>query len=328
MRPPSELLERFRSDLDALIDPGARIGIAVSGGPDSMALLLLAAEARPGLVEAATVDHALRQESGAEAEMVAQVSAGLGVPHAILRIEWDVPPTTAIQEQAREVRYGALAQWALERELGAVVTAHHLDDQVETLVMRLARGAGVKGLAGMRQAAALPGSDMPLLRPLLSWRRSELAQICADAGIEPVADPSNSDEQFERVRVRRALADAEWLYPEALAASAANLAEADAALRWATEQEWAHAVDVDASGITYRSDGAPAEIRRRIIARAIASLATEGVGEELRGRELERLLDALQAGSKATLRGVLCKGGSEWRFVPAPKRTRPVTNSR
>jgi|KBSSwiStaDraftv2_1062776.scaffolds.fasta_scaffold96539_2 tRNA(Ile)-lysidine synthase len=328
MRPEPELLDRFRSALDALIDPGARVGIAVSGGPDSMALLLLAAETRPGLVEAATVDHALRPESAAEAEMVAQVSAALGVPHTILRIEWDVPPATGLQEQAREVRYGALDRWARERGLSAIVTAHHLDDQAETLVMRLARGAGVRGLAGMRQAATVPGSDVPLLRPLLSWRRVELAQICADAGIEPVADPSNSDEQFERVRVRRALADAEWLYPEAIAASAGNLAEADAALRWAADEEWDRAVDANASEITYRPDSAPPEIRRRIVGRAVASLATEGNGTELRGRELDRLLDTLDGGGKATLRGVICKGGAEWRFVPAPKRTRPVTNSR
>ena len=99
-------------DLDALIAPGARIGIAVSGGPDSLALLLLAAAARPGRVEAATVDHALRPESRAEAEMVAAICERLGVPHAILTADWDEKPETAIQERARGERYRLLGDWA------------------------------------------------------------------------------------------------------------------------------------------------------------------------------------------------------------------------
>jgi tRNA(Ile)-lysidine synthase len=293
-----------------------------------MALLLLAAAARPSLVEAATVDHALRPESRSEAEMVGRICERLGVPHAILTARWDGPPSTAIQERARAERYRLLGGWAVDRNLSAVATAHHLNDQAETFVMRLARGAGVRGLAGMRPKARVPGSDVPLIRPLLSWRRSELERICADAGVDAVADPSNADEQFERIRVRRALADADWLDSQSLAASAAHLAEADAALRWATGQEWDRAVTADESGIIYRPDAAPPEIQRRVVTRAIASLATEGHGAELRGQELDRLLETLAKGGQATLRGVLCSGGGQWRFIPAPNRTRPGTNSR
>ena len=136
---PSEFLDRFRADLDPLIPPGTPFGVAVSGGPDSLALLLLAAAARPGEISAATVDHALRQGSREEAETVADLCERLGVPHAILAIEWDTPPRSAIQEKAREVRYGALAGWMSEGGLPVVATAHHLDDQAETLVMRLNR---------------------------------------------------------------------------------------------------------------------------------------------------------------------------------------------
>src|SRR5258708_8590479 len=103
------ILDRFARDLGALIAPGGRIGVAVSGGPDSLALLLLAASARPGQIEATSVDHALREGSRAEAEMVASVCAGVGVPHAILTAEWGEKPTTAIQERAREERYRQLA---------------------------------------------------------------------------------------------------------------------------------------------------------------------------------------------------------------------------
>src|SRR5205814_1395896 len=126
--------------------------------------------------------------------------------------------------------------------LRAVLTGHHLDDQAETFIMRLARGAGVRGLAAMRRLAPVPGSDVALLRPLLGWRRAELEQLCADSGLKPAQDPSNEDEQFERVRVRRALGSADWLDPAHVALSAANLAEADVALHWAMTQEWNRAV--------------------------------------------------------------------------------------
>ena len=322
MVPDNALAERFRADLDALIEPGERIGIAVSGGPDSLALLMLAAAARPGEIEAATVDHGLRAGSREEAEMVADLCERLGVPHAILAIEWDLPPTSAIQEQARAVRYGALAEWARERQLHALVTAHHLDDQAETLVMRLNRGSGVRGLAGMRRRSAVPGEkDLPLLRPLLGWRRSELERICTDGRVSSATDPGNADERQERVRVRQALRDADWLDPEALAKSAANLAAADQALDWAADREWSEAVEVAEGRIVYRATTAPTEIMRRVVARAIAEMGTEGASGELRGRELDRLIADLQHCNTTTLRGVLCTGGLDWTFTTAPPRS-------
>jgi tRNA(Ile)-lysidine synthase len=315
-----ETVDRFRRDLDALIDSETPIGIAVSGGPDSLALLLMAAEARPGGVEAATVDHALRRDSRSEAEMVASICERLGIPHCILTASWKERPATAIQERARAMRYRLLGQWGAERGLKALLTAHHLDDQAETLLMRFARGAGIRGLSGMRRIARTPGGKILLLRPLLGWRRSELEAVCAASGFEPALDPSNEDEQFERVRVRKALREIEWLDPEAMAASAANLCQAETALQWATTQEWERWVTVGEGGIVYRPSDAPREIRRRIVRRAIVALATEGQGTELRGRELNQVLEALLGGRSATLRGVLCLGGGEWRFTPAPPR--------
>ncbi|MFL6751844.1 MAG: tRNA lysidine(34) synthetase TilS [Sphingomicrobium sp.] len=328
MRPAPELLDRFARDLDALIARDARIGVAVSGGPDSLALLLLSAAARPGLVEAATVDHGLRPEAREEAEMVAALCKRLGVPHATLTAEWGDKPETAIQERARAERYRLLGNWVKHRGLAGLVTAHHLDDQVETFVMRLTRGAGVKGLAGMRPVAAIPGSELALVRPLLGWRRSELEQLCADAGVEPISDPSNSDAQFERVRVRRGLAEVDGFDVEAAARSAAHLADADAALAWAVTEEWKRAVTASDAEIVYRPDDAPREILRRVASRAVTALASEGEGAELRGRELDRLLETLCSGRSTTLRGVLCRGGTEWRFIPAPNRTRRGRNLR
>jgi len=317
--PASEAVDRFRRNLDPLVPPDARIGVAVSGGPDSLALLVLAVASRPGLVEAATVDHALRPEARKEAKMVGAVCGRLGVPHTILTVEWPEKPETGIQEKARMARYRLLGDWAMNSGLAAVLTGHHLDDQAETFIMRLIRGAGVKGLAGMRRATPVPGSELALLRPLLGWRRSELEQLCGDAGLTPATDPSNEDEGFERVRVRRALGEAEWLDPKSIALSARNLADADSALRWATTLEWNRAVSNGGGGIVYRPTDAPREIRRRIARRAILKLATEGSGD-IRGPALDKVLAALISGRKATVRGVMCAGGTDWRFSKAPPR--------
>jgi tRNA(Ile)-lysidine synthase len=320
MVPEPGLVERFRADLDALIPPAARLGVAVSGGPDSLALLLLAAAARPGQVEAATVDHGLREEARAEAETVAELCRSLGVPHVVLTARWNDNPATAIQERARHERYRLLGFWAEERAVGALATAHHADDQAETFLMRLKRGSGVRGLAGMRPRSVAPGTDVKLIRPLLGWRRAELEQVCADAGLTPAADPSNNDDNFERVRVRRVLADCDWLDSAAIARSAANLADADRALEWAARAEWSRSVTERNGMICAKPQGLPSEILRRLVARAIRHLATEG-DADLRGRELDQLLAALSGGATATLRGVLCSGGThEWRFQAAPPR--------
>ena len=323
MVPERTLVDRFSADLDGLVSREGRIGVAVSGGPDSLALLLLAAAARPGLVEAATIDHGLRPEAREEAALVGQVCDQLGVPHAILTARWSEIPETAIQERARKQRYRLLGYWAEERRLDALATAHHAEDQAETLLMRLARGSGVRGLAGIRPRSVSPGAHVRLIRPLLGWRRAELEQICSAVGVTPVADPSNEDERFERVRVRRALAALDWLDPGAVAQSAANLADADAALDWAMKEEWSRAVHEKRGSITYRPSEVPSEIVRRVVARAIRRLATEG-DRDPRGPEMTRLVATLAAGGTSTLRGVLCRGGPDWRFVPSPNRTRPV----
>src|SRR5215212_9639633 len=227
-----EIVQRFSVDLDGLVSREGRIGVAVSGGPDSLALLLLAAAARPGLVEAATVDHGLRPESRAEAEMVAAVCERIAVRHEILKVEWKKSADRNLQARAREARYQKLGDWAHKRRLTAVATAHHLDDQAETLLMRLARGAGVGGLGATRARRPLV-KGVKLVRPLLGWRKAELAALVASAGVKPVDDPSNRDPRYDRVQMREWLRRAEWANPERLAASAAWLNEADEALDWA-----------------------------------------------------------------------------------------------
>ncbi|WP_374408904.1 tRNA lysidine(34) synthetase TilS [Pelagerythrobacter sp.] len=289
----------------------------MSGGPDSLALLLLAHAAMPGAIAAATVDHGLRPESASEVAMVGQVCARLGIHHDTLRVEL---ARGNVQDAARQARYAALESWALGRGLDALATAHHADDQAETLVMRLNRGSGVSGLAGVRATTRVPGGDLPLLRPLLGWRRAELAAVVQAAGLEPAHDPSNRDERFDRVRIRRALADADWLDPLALSRSADHLADADDALRWAAEREWAERVeerkDKSRRGYLYRPQ-APRAVRLRVLARAIGLL-----GGAPRGSAVAALDDALMRGASGNCGGAAarCAEGG-WLIVPEPPRS-------
>lgn len=308
-----QLSERFAADLRALWPDGGRLGLAVSGGPDSLALLVLAAAALPGRVSAATVDHGLRAESAAEAAHVAAICGDLDVPHETLAVA--VEPGN-VQSAARAARYAALEQWAVRNELAALATAHHADDQAETLLLRLNRASGVAGLAGVRARGTVPGTRLPLLRPLLGWRRAELADIVAAAGLDPVDDPSNRDDRFDRARLRKALAQADWLDVPALAQSAAHLADADAALEWAAAREWAEQVERGAMGITYRPQ-APRAVALRVLARIV----TELDGEAPRGSAVARLFDTLLARQPASIGGLVARalpGG--WSFARAPKR--------
>ncbi|MCW1401774.1 tRNA lysidine(34) synthetase TilS [Novosphingobium sp. MW5] len=298
----------------AALWPGeGKLGLAVSGGPDSLAMLLLAAEALPGRVEAATVDHRLRPESGDEAAMVAALCAKLGVPHEILSV--DVEPGN-VQAEARAARYAALADWMERRELGALLTAHHADDQAETLLLRLNRGSGVAGLAGVRGTGRVPGTRLPLLRPLLDWRREDLAQVIAASGVTAAQDPSNTNPKYDRARIRAKLAETDWLDIPAIAASAGHLADADAALDWAAAREWTECVEKAPMGLTYRPQ-APRAIALRVISRIVRQLD----GEEPRGSAVARLFDSLLARQPASIGNLVARAGpGGWSFMKAPAR--------
>jgi tRNA(Ile)-lysidine synthase len=305
-----EAAARLRADLEGLTGGVVgRLGIAVSGGPDSLALLLLSAAAWPGQVEAATVDHGLRSESTAEAEFVAALCRALGVPHAILRPQRPIEGN--LQSEARQARYALLDEWRTARSLDWILTAHHADDQAETLLMRLNRGSGVAGLAGVR---AVNGR---VVRPLLAWRRAELAAIVAEAGIEAIADPSNADIRFDRARVRGEMAQASWLDPPAMARSASALADAEKAIEWSTEQLSGERITQDGEGLSLDPSDLPAELVRRLLLRSLRQLAPAAAP---RGEELSRMAAALARGESATLAGIKATGGEIWRLAPAPSR--------
>lgn len=289
------------------------MALAVSGGPDSLALLLLAHAALPGRIEAATVDHGLRPAAADEARMVGHLCKRLGVPHQVLPVTLD---PGNLQAEARAARYAALATWMAERGLVALATAHHADDQAETLLARLNRGSGVAGLAGVRARGRVPGTDLPLLRPLLGWRRTELAAVIEAAGIVAAQDPSNLDDRFDRVRLRKALAGADWIDVPALAHSAAHLADADTALDWAAQREWTERVAPAPLGLSYRPL-APRAIALRVLARIV----TELDGEVPRGSAVARLFEALLARQPTSIGGLVARAMPDgWHFSKAPRR--------
>lgn len=268
--------------LEALFAPflrHARILLAVSGGPDSTALMLLAQRWREGRdagpeLAVATVDHGLRPEARAEAEAVSEVAARLGLPHAVLELSSPLP-RARLQEAARHARYEALLAHARAIGAGAVATAHTLDDQAETVLFRLIRGSGVGGLAGIPAERAL--EDVELLRPLLALSKTALIEECRHAEISFAEDPSNRDPRFARARLRAllpALAE-EGLDASALARFAARMARTEAALEAATDAAGARLWPAEGP-IRFARPGfgqLPAEIGLRLLGRAVEAVA-------------------------------------------------------
>ena len=308
-----------------------RIALAVSGGPDSMAMLALAHAAFPGQALAATVDHRLRPESADEAAMVAGYCTTAGIAHETLAIA--IPPEAGdnIQSWARQERYALLQRWAVEAGAASLATAHHADDQAETFLMRAARGSGLPGLAAVRArrdlAMNLAGhhQKLALVRPLLGWRHQELRAVATDAAVPFVDDPSNADDRFDRTRFRRLLAGAPWIDPVQIGRSATYLAEVDADLFAISEWLWKeralpsgdHEAKLDVTGL-------PRAVRRHLARMAISHVRwAEGRsdGGWSRAANVEALLDALEAGKAATQAEIMASAkGEVWHFRAAPPR--------
>lgn len=255
-----------------------KILVAVSGGPDSMALLHLLHRWNGAAIVAATVDHGLRPEARGEAAMVAEFCRALGIAHRIL--EWrGEKPASGIQEAGRDTRYKLLSALAKEQYAEAIVTAHTRDDQAETFLMRLARGSGLSGLIGIRAKSVRNG--LPLLRPLLDVPKSRLVATLRQAGINFVEDPSNKDPRYTRVRLR-ALTEmlrSEGIHSGRIARVSQRLSRADAALESAVDAAAENLLVPVESGV--RIDSAalfrlPDEISLRLVGRVVASLGNEG----------------------------------------------------
>jgi tRNA(Ile)-lysidine synthase len=306
-------------DAAALFAPLASEGsllLAVSGGPDSVALMLLAAQwslRTKRDIATATIDHGLRPESHNEALLVGQWARAQGFSHHLLT--WrGVKPSTRIQERARKARYQLLAQCAHDVGATAIVTAHHADDQAETILFRLTRGSGVAGLAGMAAVSSL--DDLRLRRPLLSMRKQQLEAVCVKAGHDFLRDPSNENPDFARTRLRllKSSLAQQGLDCAALLRLGARAAQAEEALAWSAARILASSPHArgDNDNVS-RFDALmlqtlPKELLQRVVATQIARF---GARQPPRLERLEsaaqRLAEALAAQSslRLTLGGAL-----------------------
>ena len=199
------------AELDRLVPNSprgkSRLGVAISGGGDSTALLIIAmrwANEHGHTIIAATVDHGLRTQSAAEAKTVATLCARLDIPHEILRAGNLRQAGGNLSAAAREARFALLADWAIAHDLCAVLLGHTVDDQAETVLMRLARGSGAEGLSAMQ--AGSHRSGMLWLRPMLGVGCEALRAVLRAEKIGWIEDPTNEDTRFDRVKARQALA--------------------------------------------------------------------------------------------------------------------------
>ncbi|MEO0487363.1 MAG: tRNA lysidine(34) synthetase TilS [Pseudomonadota bacterium] len=340
---PGGLPQRMAQELGRLLGPDfpKHLGLAVSGGGDSMALLYLAAPwARVMGITLwpVTVDHGLRAESAGEAAMVARACAELGLTHTTLRWHWDGHGN--VQAAGRAARLALMDRWRAGVE--HILFAHTQDDVAETFLMRLARGSGVDGLAVMearhpvhphpagypaldpaditgphppipeRRVAGVPAytNGFDVIRPLLTTTRAELRHYLKVLQIDYVDDPSNDDPRYDRVKMRQAqpALDALGLTAPRLAETARHMARAQEVL---TDQAWAAHQRLAATGpgeqlfdIAYDRDGfaaLPGELQLRLLAAALQFVSLNPYRPRLTA--LEDARDRALGGGATTLHG-------------------------
>lgn len=301
--PPEDALPIGEEEFEALCRRtdvlrlrGAPVALALSGGPDSVALCHLLSRAGFAPLHALVVDHGLRPGSADEARRARDMAAGWPGVHAAVLTRTPTPGAARLMESARRDRYRLLAAYCRERGIRALFTAHHRDDQAETFLFRLAKGSGLDGLAAMSAVQPYePGLD--IVRPLLDVPKDRLAATCRAHGLSFAEDPSNADPRFARPRLRaaREALEAEGLSAKRLAVTAARLASARQAL-----EHYAKAA-LEAARTGPAAEGRiglqiaplaahPPETRLRVLALALAGLDPEnGAGYGPRREKLEAL---------------------------------------
>ena len=289
--------------LDELPD---RLGVAVSGGGDSIALLHLLADWSKGTgcnLSAVTVDHGLRPEAADEAAYVADICEKLGVSHTTLKWgEWD--GSGNLQDQARRARYALMADWAKANDILVMALGHTLDDQAETFLMRLAREAGVDGLAAMQVSRMSQGVTWQ--RPILHVGRQNLRDYLDRRGVAWIDDPSNADSTYDRIKARNALTALAPLGINArtLGAVTSHLGDVLSVLEQQTEMSARQVAVSDRGDVCFDSLGfntQPAEIQRRLLVHAIKWVSSAEYGP--RGRALKDVQLAIAQGRDVTLHG-------------------------
>ncbi|MFC3569867.1 tRNA lysidine(34) synthetase TilS [Paracoccus simplex] len=300
---PAAVEARVHAALDRLAGDLPSLGIALSGGGDSTALMHLVHRWGRARLRAATVDHGLRPGSAAEARQAGLAAGVLGIPHETL--VWTTRAGGGnLMAAARQARLRLLADWARRHGLAAVLLGHTLDDQAETLLMRLNRGAGVDGLSAMAETRRACG--MVWLRPMLGASRAELRQWLTARGLVWADDPSNENADFERVRIRKAIATL-GLPLQQLGQSAANLGMARDALQEFAAQV-SQGAEVRAGSLLLplaRFLAAPPEIRRRLLVAGLRFVTDADYPP--RREPVLQALAALAKGGRLTLDGAIAE---------------------
>lgn len=303
----------MHAEFSDVLKSGEDIAVAVSGGADSMALCHALSRMHSGRVYAITVDHGLRPEARAEAEYVARVFADRSnVSHHILTWSHDGAPHARIQEQARAARYDLMAGFMHQKGVRFLFLGHHMDDQAETFLFRLAKGSGLDGLSCMASRVAFDDGRFFLCRPMLSLSKAGMVAYCAAQKIEYIDDPSNQSDKYARVRLRQSMQvlAAEGLTPKRLSVTASRIARAREALEIISERAYNHLSvnNNERIEINLRSlMSEPQEIVLRVILRAMNdAVTTKGYGARMeRVESLCEDLRLLQGFRKRTLGGVI-----------------------
>lgn len=272
--------------------------LAVSGGPDSLAMMVLAAKARQKNLDfsVATVDHGLRVEAKQEARYVARLAKQFGLAHKTLTYN-GAKPSSDIQAAARKMRYDLLLDWSEQQQSDGLVLAHHMEDQAETFLLRLARGSGLDGLSAMQDVRIVNGQL--ILRPFLDIPKAKLAQVVARAKIKPVDDPSNRNERFDRVKIRAAMPAFEklGLTSARLAETAVRLQSSRQTLSEITQQAIDNLVAYDEFGVvTLQREGfqqLSEEIGLRLLRWLLSPAKTFGEAYPPRYEALEKVYQAI-----------------------------------
>lgn len=307
---------RIHATLDRLAGDCPALGVAVSGGGDSVALMhLLAGWARGRRIMVATVDHALRPDSAAEAQGVKRAATALGLHHSTLLWQRDNAQGN-LMANARDARLRLLSDWARQNDLSVIALGHTRDDQAETLIMRLARGSGIDGLSGMAERRLAFG--VTWLRPMLNIGRQELRGWLKARQIGWIDDPSNENEDFDRVRTRKAIA-AMGLDAQALARAADHIRDARAALSFyaARAADSATARNAALTLPRHAFRDAPPEIGRRLLIAGCRWIT--GADYPPRRATVQHALAAISAGSRVTLDGtIITPAGDQLRLAREP----------
>ena len=305
----NNIFTRFNDQMSRIVDGESKIAVAVSGGSDSLALSLLLNQwikNKGGEIVCITIDHKLRVESSNEAIKVGNILRDLSIKHYI--IEWFGKKTKSnLQEKARIARYNLLTDYCHQHNIEYLATGHQRNDQAENFIIRADHGSGVYGLAGIPTIGEF--NKIKIIRPLLEFKKEELQALLKEENIEWIEDPSNQNEHFMRVKVRKLLNEyPEWI--DKLANISNNLSKAKECIEYMLKKSITELVTFPSQDMVLIEllgfNQLPQEIRFRMISTMLQNIGSKD--KPARAERIERLLNKVAAGNlfkASTLGGCL-----------------------